>query len=208
MSSYYAKRHYRGEQARRYDSLRAARPKWQQEQAIVRRFLEGLAPGTRLLDVPVGTGRFLPFCAELGLRSAGADISPGMIGEARSVAGSLAGGFLDLQVADAERLPFADGAFEALVSHRFIKWLPDDQRVVTCLREFARVCRGTMLLQVKQPRGGSAAAALERPPDRARKLSSAEILELFDQAGVRGRLFDSFEHGKTREAYFLCGRAT
>jgi ubiquinone/menaquinone biosynthesis C-methylase UbiE len=110
-------------------------------------FLEVLGPARaterwpyrRVLEIGAGTGFFA-----LNLRQAGAvdevtvtDLSPGMVHAAQENARRL--GFeVGGEVADAERLPFADGSFDLVVGHAVLHHLPD---VEASLREVLRVLR-------------------------------------------------------------------
>jgi len=68
--------------------LRAARTstKWRREQEVVASFLKELPRGAIILDVPVGTGRFIPCYRETALRWYGLDISRDMLREAKRTA--------------------------------------------------------------------------------------------------------------------------
>jgi len=81
----------------------------------------GLGPGDRALDLCTGTGAMLPALArrtgERGL-VVGVDFSGGMLAQARRKIGGRPG--VALVRADAERLPFTDGCFNAVTcSHAF-----------------------------------------------------------------------------------------
>jgi SAM-dependent methyltransferase len=86
----------------------------------------GVAAGARalVLDVPCGTGRLRAALAAHG-SYVGADVSPQMLARARA----LGPGCL---CADAEQLPFADGAFEVVLCCRLLHHLRDErfERVV------------------------------------------------------------------------------
>ena len=56
------------------------------EHQAVAGFLSQLDPGSCVLDIPVGTGRFIPLYNNLGLRATGVDASIDMLGEARAMA--------------------------------------------------------------------------------------------------------------------------
>jgi SAM-dependent methyltransferase len=106
---------YYGDVAENYQPSREVKAKWKAEQAAVTRFLtEG-----PVLDVPFGTGRFVPLYREKGLTFKGVDISPDMLSIARrkfpDVNASLGSAF-DLR--------FAEGAFQTVVCVRFLEWLP------------------------------------------------------------------------------------
>lgn len=71
----------------------------------------GAGPGTRLLDVGCGTGELLAEAAARGAAAAGADVAPGMVARARRAAPGA-----DVRVADAEDLPWPDGAFDVVAA--------------------------------------------------------------------------------------------
>ena len=105
-------------------------------------------PPARILDVGCGTGRLgMRLSRELPrTRVTGCDLSRGMLSHA--LAGSRA---LDWVQGDAERLPFADGCFDAVVSTEAFHWFPDQG---AALAEFRRVLRP----------GGRILVALANPP--------------------------------------------
>lgn len=70
----------------------------------------GAAPGLRLLDLACGTGVGARAAADRGLVATGIDFAPAMIETARRLDGRV-----DYRVGDAEALPFADAAFDAVV---------------------------------------------------------------------------------------------
>ena len=108
-----------------------------------------LPAGGRALDVATGTGDLAILlraaAGESGL-VVGADLSPGMLAHGRKKS---AGGAL---VADAERLPFPDGAFDAAAIAFGIRNVNDPERAV---REMTRVVRPggrVVVLEFSTPR--------------------------------------------------------
>lgn len=73
----------------------------------------GLTPGSRIIDVPCGSGRHALALANRGHHVTGVDISPGAIGYARRAAAD-AGLLIDLSVADLRDIP-REGRFDAAV---------------------------------------------------------------------------------------------
>lgn len=105
---------YYGSTARDYDRKRSHKPCWAREQAAVEKFVR-YGP---VLDVPVGTGRYLDIYRRKGLEFQGLDASDEMIALARKKCPDLRaqrGTILDL--------PFGDKQFGTVVCSRLLNWL-------------------------------------------------------------------------------------
>ena len=115
------------------------------QDAVVRALLAD--PPARILDVGCGTGRLaVRLARELPeSRVVGCDFSRGMPAQARTRGGTLA-----LTQGDAQRLPFADGCFDAVVSTEAFHWFPDPD---AALAGFQRVLapRGRLLVAFVNP---------------------------------------------------------
>jgi ubiquinone/menaquinone biosynthesis C-methylase UbiE len=79
---------------------------------------EGQAP--RLLEVGIGTGRIAVPLAAAGIRVTGIDISPQMLAVLRGKRRDI-----DVAFAEAARLPFRDGAFDAALFVHILHLVPD-----------------------------------------------------------------------------------
>jgi SAM-dependent methyltransferase len=98
--------------------------------------LEGVGPGTRLLDVGAGLGDLCAAATDRGAVTTGIDLAPNMVRTARERHPGLT--FLE---GDAEALPFEDGAFDVATGAFVINHLPDPERAVAEMRRVARrVC--------------------------------------------------------------------
>ncbi len=99
------------------------------------------APGDRVLDVATGTGLVAEqLVSRYGCSVVAVDQSPGMLAGARtklSARPELARR-IELREAEAERLPFADGEFDALTFTYLLRYV-DDPRAT--MRELARVVK-------------------------------------------------------------------
>jgi ubiquinone/menaquinone biosynthesis C-methylase UbiE len=86
------------------------------------------APPARVLDVGTGTGAVARIAAVLwpGAEITGADVSPGMIAEARRLATTSREHY---EVADSSALPFPDGAFDAVTLNNMIPFFDELARV-------------------------------------------------------------------------------
>lgn len=111
--------------------------------------LAGVLPGQRILDLGCGTGNYSLEMARRGSLVTGADISDGMLSEAKRKAEAL-GLSIDWVLADCTDLPFASGTFDAVVT-------------VTAL-EFVNDPRGALLegMRVLKPGGRIVAGVLTR----------------------------------------------
>jgi SAM-dependent methyltransferase len=105
--------------------------------------LAGLAGHETVADIGCGNGKYLAALARRGHagRLLGADLSPGMLAITRAVAPRAA-----VTVADAERLPLADGVADVMLAPHMLYYVPDRSAAAA---EFRRVTRpGGQLLVV------------------------------------------------------------
>ncbi|MDX1952885.1 MAG: methyltransferase domain-containing protein [Verrucomicrobiota bacterium] len=96
-----------------------------------------LEPGSRLLEVGVGTGLSLPLLPR-NIDYVGIDLSKKMLDQARKRANSLGLRKARLIKMDATRLDFPDQSFDRVFAAYFISTVPDPVAVV---QEMKRVCR-------------------------------------------------------------------
>ena len=92
-----------------------------------------MGPPSRVLDVGCGDGRHIAEAARRGAFAVGLDYDCGELAKARSRIGRHR---VDLVVGDATRLPFRQGAFDAVVCTETLEHLPDD---AGAMREIGRV---------------------------------------------------------------------
>jgi SAM-dependent methyltransferase len=97
----------------------------------------GVAAGQRVLDVAAGSGNVAIRAAEAGARVVASDLTPANL-EAGHREARARGVELEWVVADAEALPFEDGAFDVVTSSLGAIFAPDHQAVAD---ELVRVCR-------------------------------------------------------------------
>jgi SAM-dependent methyltransferase len=127
-------------------------------------------PGRRTLDVGCGEGRLTRHLASLGHRIVGVDASPTLIDAARELAPEM-----ELRVASASKMPFADASFDQVVSFMCLHDVDDLDGAVV---EIARVL---------EP-GGAACVAVVHP------LNSAGRFEKHGRFVIRGSYLDSFRY--------------
>ncbi len=176
-------KHYDAERFLGVDKERRNRRKW----ATIQKALATTQGVEHVLDLPSGTGRFTGHLAREGYRVAAADISLEMmkIGRERARATKNIRGHV---LAEAERLPFRDRAFDCVVSIRFLHHLDPDIRV-GILREMARVARW-LVVDYRHRYSYSYArwkirSALGLTPKIMARVSRAQLEDELSQAGVR-----------------------
>lgn len=96
-----------------------------------------LRSGERVLDVACGNGNAALAAARRFAKVTGVDYVPGLLEHARARAAA-DGLPLELREGDAEALPFADGAFDVVLSTFGVMFAPDQDRAAA---ELLRVCR-------------------------------------------------------------------
>jgi arsenite methyltransferase len=91
-----------------------------------------LALGERVLDLGSGAGTDSLIAAQMvGERGSvtGVDMTPEMLAKARAAAEELGVANVEFVEAEAERLPFADGSFDVVISNGVIDLIPDKDAV-------------------------------------------------------------------------------
>ncbi|HUT15691.1 MAG TPA: class I SAM-dependent methyltransferase, partial [Anaerolineae bacterium] len=101
--------------------------------AMIHRWGACYEEGARILVDGCGVGMYVRALAGFTPRVWGLDIEPERVAEAQAAAPIAA-----LQVAAGERLPYADGRFDAVLSHEVIEHVSDDRQA---LAEALRVLR-------------------------------------------------------------------
>lgn len=122
---------YESEKGRLFDKL---------EKDLILRLIKP-RPGQRILDIGCGTGHHLTWFKDLGLTPVGVDNSPDMLNIARKKVGEE----LELKLAGAENLPFADKSFEIATMITTLEFL--DQPTIA-LKEALRVSKDKVFLGV------------------------------------------------------------
>lgn len=135
---------YYGDEVANYEAKRHKQRTWRLEHAAVKKILNGFPNGRRVLDVPVGTGRFFQLYKRRSLDVYGADISAHMVAESQRQADDL-GLKANLTTGSILDLPYSDDTFDIAVCVRMLQWLtPADTD--TAIGELARVTRGPIIV--------------------------------------------------------------
>ena len=174
--AYPARSRYQGSFAEDYLAGRIDDPRWEREQTAIEGFLRKCAPGSTIVDVPFGTGRFVDFYAQCDHVVYGLDVSRDMMNQARSTAKEQHAR-LEPVLGEIEVLPIRDRSIDHVVCVRFLNWveLPVVDRI---LGEFSRVARKDVLVhvRVRKPLG---AAALVRTFSREAVTQPIPLLRRF-----------------------------
>jgi SAM-dependent methyltransferase len=91
-----------------------------------------LEPGERVLDLGSGAGTDSLVAAQMvgpEGRVTGIDMTPEMLAKARAAAAEMEAANVEFVEAEAERLPFADGSFDVVISNGVIDLIPDKEAV-------------------------------------------------------------------------------
>ncbi|MGI8594945.1 MAG: class I SAM-dependent methyltransferase [Solirubrobacteraceae bacterium] len=140
---------------------------WKGRRQVLGKVAKGLRgiperPFARSLEIGAGTGYFSLNLLRAGVvrQATCTDLAPGMLSALEANASELD---LDVQTvrADAEDLPFADGAFDLVLGHAVLHHIPD---LPKAMAEFARVLRpsGTVLFAGEPSRYGDRIAAVPK----------------------------------------------
>lgn len=145
---------YHGQVASDYDAKREDSEKWQREQSIVTEWLTQLhdAGATSVVDVPVGTGRFLSLYQELGFSCLGLDISSDMLLEASAKIDRDKEPVPYLRIGDARDLGEI-GQYDVAICCRLMRWLETNEMQLKVISELMRVARRAVIFNVRTETG-------------------------------------------------------
>ena len=142
---------YVGAVAAGYDAKRENTEKFIVEQGIIERMLGDLPSGTRVLDCPVGTGRFLPYYVERDFIFIGMDRSMDMMTiAATKVKSQKARG--ELHVGNILATNLADKAVDVTVNCRITRWVIGEHGpsgIAAMLKEMQRVTLERIILTAR-----------------------------------------------------------
>lgn len=138
---------YRGKAAQSYDEKRAGHGMWRREDKAVARFLSQMPENTRVLDVPVGTGRFVPHYAERKMLSVGIDTSEDMLALAREKCDAI-GYEMELLTGNVMSLPYEDKAFDCTICVRLLNFFTEVE-LKQAVAEISRVSKSWLILTIR-----------------------------------------------------------
>jgi len=136
-----------------------------------------LGPGDSLLDVGCGGGVFLRRALQTGCSATGVDHSREMVRLARKTSG------VPIVLAEAERLPFANGEFTAVSSLVAFFFFPEPVQVLRELRRVLDPERGRLAIFTTSPEAKGTPAAPYPLGTRGRFYSDEKLAQLPLEAG-------------------------
>jgi 2-polyprenyl-3-methyl-5-hydroxy-6-metoxy-1,4-benzoquinol methylase len=122
------------------------------EMACIVQALEGVAAGSRVLDLPCGTGRLESMLLDKGFEVVAADYSLPMIEAARDyyaetlLKDPARSARLSFVQQDVMNTTFDDDWFDAVICNRLIHHYPEPETRRRVLTELARICRGPLVV--------------------------------------------------------------
>jgi SAM-dependent methyltransferase len=136
--------------ARNYDSDREKEAHWHEENKFIEAYFAGYSSGP-ILDIPVGTGRFLPIYPR-SMEVCGVDVSQQMLNMAELRVSGERLSNVRLVQGSIFSMAFADRHFSTSVCWRLAHLLPEGL-LIDGLKELRRITAGEILLQayVKGP---------------------------------------------------------
>jgi ubiquinone/menaquinone biosynthesis C-methylase UbiE len=135
---------YGSAEATGYDEARMRESLWWEEEKFVKDYFHTYQP-QRILDAPVGTGRFLHHYRG-AQEVVGVDISEEMLKESSAKLRNLGLATINVEQGDIFNLKFADNSFDLVLCWRFAHLVPAEL-LTNALHELGRVTAGEVLMQ-------------------------------------------------------------
>lgn len=201
--------YYQGSVVSGYEARRATQASWHAEARVLDMFLEqlNLAPKTPVLDIPIGTGRFLEAFMRRGFHVVGRDISADMVAASQQRATALGLADADISVGDGTKIDLADHRVALVVSVRFLVHL-ELPAMDQILAELARVSSGHVIAHIRIESPG-AVNAMKRAIDHAlRKLRRVTAKKVSNKAATIHRHEDVHALFKKHGLRVLCDEIT
>ncbi len=166
-------------------------------------------PGDRILDIATGTGFTAFALAARGARVVGLDLTSAMLDQARRL--SAAPGIAWV-AGDAEALPFADGAFDAVTVRRAPHHFPHLRQALVEMRRVARPGGRVGIVDQVPPEEEAGRALMERleklrDPSHVEALTASRWRGLVEELGIEVTFLTVVERAFTFEAWLDLGGA-
>jgi SAM-dependent methyltransferase len=138
--------------ADKYPSEYSNRWRDRREKACIEKCLESIPSGSRVLDLPCGTGRLTRLLVSRGYRVTGADVSEAMLSHAREnyqAYQKQQGGKapnVQFEVRDVLATGFNNDQFDGVACIRLFHHFAEAETRRRALRELRRICRGPIVV--------------------------------------------------------------
>jgi ubiquinone/menaquinone biosynthesis C-methylase UbiE len=142
---------YYGDIAHNYDLKRMDDTFWENEQKAVYKFIAQISEINNILDLPVGTGRFLSIYKEIigkNVKIYGSDASGEMLKITDKKAQKLNLSNYHGLHSDAKYLSFNENFFDVVVSTRFLLSIIDYQSTVHIIKSLVRVSKRFLIIEL------------------------------------------------------------
>ena len=174
--------HYHGDVAKDYLNKRLQQKSWHIEQDILRELLADVPEGSRVLDVPFGTGRFVDMYLSKGMSIYGVDISADMLAAAKEALGT-SYERCNIHLGSAESLPYEKDFFGLVVCFRFFG-LISMEMANNVLGEIHRVTRDKAIIRVPVRKETAADLATPKPYQSVQgRLTETQLVAMFGAFG-------------------------
>jgi len=138
--------------AEKYPSQYSNRWRDRREKACIVKCLEAIRPGSRVLDLPCGTGRLTRLLVSRGYEVTGADSSEAMLGHARENYSAFRREqgaqtpYVQFEVRDVLSTGYNTDQFDAVTCIRLFHHFSEAETRRRALRELRRICRGPIIV--------------------------------------------------------------
>lgn len=189
-----------------YESHRVKGKVWHVEQETMSRILDDIAEASNVLDIPVGTGRFIEFYKERGINTFGFDSSEDMINEAKKKIDGDSNN-ISFKIGDAtSNLPYDNEFFDLVVCFRFLQGTISKKDGKDFLKEVVRVSNKYVVIEMSERK--SYIPRLFKPRSDWKisgNLYQYEVQEIFKNAGLNMVKKYHINNGKISKSYaYLC----
>jgi Methyltransferase domain len=140
---------YRGKKAATYEAVRKKQLRWKIENQTVEDMLQKENP-SKVLDMPVGTGRFFSVYEKCGIACVGVDVSEEMLALAGRRIKKMHASHppVRVMIGDACNLPAKDREYPGVVCVRFLD-LIDEDAMRKVVKELCRVALNFVILTIR-----------------------------------------------------------
>lgn len=138
---------YLGENAERYDMRRSSGVKWKKEQLTFETLIKNIPKKSKIIDVPVGTGRFIDLYKKYQMDVSGIDMSEDMLRECAKKA-EIQNYPVYLKQGSIFNIEYKDNSFDVAVCIRFLNWI-NTRDFELAISELCRVANEHLIIGIR-----------------------------------------------------------